>query len=189
MLSISSFENLHSKTELLRPLASRKCHSMNSMKSDLISFKFKTNQSLYLHLYKATKMHAKYSCSNGGYSSQFYQLLAENLCENWISRQNALCATNISIPYPQPIDSPISQSALLLKRTFQSTFFIHYFQLIFLHTAKKKNALKNSDYLTPLPLLLVWWMAASNALLIYRKKPNFVLGLQFYHHIYFRTTH
>ena len=53
----------------------------------------------------------------------------------------------------------------------------------------QKNALKNSDYLTLLPLLLVWWMAASNALLIYRKKPNFVLGLQFYHHIYFRTTH
>ena len=59
------------------------------------------------------------------------------------------CATNINITYPQLIDSPISQSALLLKRTFQSTFFIHYFQLIFLHTFKKKNALKNSDYLTP----------------------------------------
>ena len=83
-------------------------------------------------------------------SSQFYQLLAENLCENWISRQNALCATKLSFPYPQLIDSPIFQSALLLKRTFQSTFFIHYFQLIFLHTFKrKKNALKNSDYLTP----------------------------------------
>ena len=143
LLSISSFENLHSKTELLRPLASRKCHSVNSMKSDLISFKFKTNQSLYLHLYKATKMHAKYSCSNGGYSSQFYQLLAENLCENWISRQNALCATNISIPpNPQLIDSPISQSAHLLKKNISIYLFYPLFSAHFLAHLKGKKCLK-----------------------------------------------
>ena len=140
LLSISSFENLHSKTELLRPLASRKCHSVNSMKSDLISFKFKTNQSLYLHLYKATKMHAKYSCSNGGYIAVNFTNYLRKICAKIeFHGKMPFCATNINITYPQLIDSPIFQSALMLKRTFQSTFFIHYFQLIFLHAFKKEK--------------------------------------------------
>ena len=142
LLSISSFENLHSKTELLRPLASRKCHSMNSMKSDLISFKFKTNQSLYLHLYKATKMHAKYSCSNGGYSSQFYQLLAENLCENWISRQNSLCATKLSFPYPQLIDSPIFQRCTFAEKEHFNLPFLSIIFSSFSCTPPRKKYLK-----------------------------------------------